>query len=88
MWYGNGGIGFGSMMGAMGIMGFVMILFFGILIFAVVFGVRMFTRTERGYSDGNSSHDSGRALHIVKERYAKGEISRDEYDRLRDELKD
>ncbi|WP_067711177.1 SHOCT domain-containing protein [Ferroacidibacillus organovorans] len=88
MWYGNSGIGFGSMMGAMGVMGFVMILFFGILIFAVVFGVRMFTRTERGYSGGNSSHDSGSALHIVKERYARGEISRDEYDRLRDELKD
>lgn len=85
MWYGNG---FGSTMGVMWIMGLVMmILFLGILIFAVVFGVRMFTRTERGYSGGNSSHDSGSALHIVKERYARGEIDRDEYDRLRDEFK-
>lgn len=60
---------------------FVMILFFGLLIGALV----MVLRTA-GYSKTQSSFRD--PLDIAKERFAKGEITKEEFTDIRKELKD
>ncbi len=59
------------------IMPIMMALFWGGIIAVVVWGVRQFTRDRRG---GFSPLD------IAKERLARGEISKDEFDRIRGDL--
>ena len=55
----------------------MMVIFWGSVIALVVWGVGQFTRDQ----------DSGRsALDIAKERLARGEISKDEFDRIRGDL--
>jgi len=43
--------------------------------------------TRRGTAGPTAGGDGG-ALRILRERYARGEISREEYERMRDELRD
>ena len=74
-------------------MGLMMILFWGGII---VLGVWAFRATMGGNPPrasnrpGDEARDrsSGdRALEILKERYARGEISREEYEEIRDDLR-
>ncbi len=68
---GYGGWGAGSMMGWVG-GGIMMIVFWALLIALIVWVVR-----EAG---GRNSHHGSQALNILKERYAKGEISKEEFE--------
>ncbi len=69
--------------------GLMMLLFWGILIALVFLAIRAFTR-----SGGWQSRDAGgpqargddHALAILKERYAKGEIDKEQYERMRSDL--
>jgi putative membrane protein len=50
-----------------------------------IFGRRRFPwNDDRGYQSGNDAKES--ALDILKKRYAKGEISKEEYDKIKADL--
>lgn len=66
----DGGWGFGMML--------VMLLFLALIIVGVVFAVRS---SEGGRTPSRSS--GGRALDILDERFARGEIDREEYEERR-----
>ena len=55
----------------------MMVLFWGAIIAVVVWGIRQFT--------GDRRRDRS-ALDIAKERLARGEITKEEFDRIRDDL--
>jgi putative membrane protein len=55
------------------------LIFWGAIIFLIVWAVRSFTRRRQGSNPGDP-------LSILKERYARGEITREEYLRMREEL--
>lgn len=68
--------------------GLMMILFWGGLIALVVVAVRTFSGTRQSTdSAGSSTSPANTALNILKERYARGEISKTEYEEIRDNLK-
>ena len=89
-WYGIHSWGWtGSIMGVMGFMGIGMVLFFVLLVLAVVWMINAFMRSFRGYggyAPTPPGEDSG--LRILRERYARGEIDHEEYERMRDHLKE
>jgi putative membrane protein len=63
-------------------MGLTMIIFWVLVIIAIVYLVRYLGK-------GSSRHEQQeKPLDILKKRYAKGEITKDEYDRMRNDLKD
>lgn len=83
-------MGMGSCWGGFGSMGAGMLFNFllglvllALVIVGVVFAVRWLARAS-----GESPRDRARddALEIVRTRYARGEISREDFDRLRREL--
>jgi putative membrane protein len=65
--------------GMMGLGFIMMILVWAIIIGLVIWGVRHFSR--RGY---HSTSDS--AMDIARERYAKGEINKEQFEQLRKDL--
>ena len=75
---GYGGWGTGSMMGWFG-GGIMMILFWAIVIYFIVWLVR---------NNKANGKDSNKALGILKERYAKGEIDKNEFEEKKKELND
>ena len=62
---------------------FWMVLFWGVLVALVVWGVKKLT--ERGNS-GSSTSEKRDPLDIAKERYARGEISREEFEQIKKDL--
>jgi len=75
MWSHWGGPGWG-MMG----LGFIlMIIFWAVVIGLVVWGVRHYTRRQN-----NSTNDS--AIEIARQRYAKGEITKEQFEQLKKDL--
>lgn len=73
-----------GMMGGFGLMWFMpifFILFWGLVIWAVVALVR--SRSEPGGSD---SSKADAALEVLKRRYARGEISKEEYEEKKRDL--
>ena len=76
---GYGGYGYG-----MGAFGWIFVLvFWGLIIFGVVLLARWLW--DRGQSGGRGG-SSETALDILKRRYARGEISKEEYDRMRHDV--
>jgi len=76
-WYGMGpGMMGGWGMGWFG--GIFMIVFWVLVIVALVFFVRWLVRTSGGISEKETSRS--RALEILKERYARGEIGTEEFE--------
>lgn len=71
--------------GGMFLMMFIMFIFWGGLIALALLGVWAFTRSRPGPL-GTGSRPTGNALEILKERYARGEITKEEYLRMRDDL--
>lgn len=79
-WYGMGpGMMGGWGMGWFG--GVFMIVFWVLVIVALVFFVRWLVRTSGGTSEKGTSQS--RALEILKERYARGEIGTEEFEEKR-----
>ncbi|HEX9533529.1 MAG TPA: SHOCT domain-containing protein [bacterium] len=80
MWGMNGGMGAGWMVAMMGVNLLIGVGLLALVIVGVVAGIRWLSRIAGGY--GNSPR-SDPALDVLRERYAKGEIGRDEFERMR-----
>jgi putative membrane protein len=90
MMWGNGfGMGAGWLFG-----GLMMLLFWAAVIGLVVWAIWAFSRRQSGRVDYQNASQApspqapqgDRALQIAKERYARGEISREQYDEIRQTL--
>jgi putative membrane protein len=85
MMWGNGfGMGGGWLLG-----GLMMLLFWAAVIGLVVWAIWAFGRRQSGrvdYQSAPQAPQGDRALQIAKERYARGEISREQYDEIRQTL--
>jgi putative membrane protein len=68
--------------GAMSFVGVIMLFVLVTLLVAVVVGAVLIARTVSGGGDGGTSG----ALRILEERYARGEIDRDEFLQRRGDL--
>jgi putative membrane protein len=64
--------------------GLTMLLFWGALIALVFFTVRAFSARNRHAGPQPATAES--ALEVLKKRYARGEISKAEYDEIRQQL--
>ncbi len=82
MWWGNGFNWVWMIFG-----GLMMVVFWGGLIALVFLGIRAFSGNRRWAADtGTGAAGHRTALDILKERYAHGEISREEYEATRRDL--
>jgi putative membrane protein len=89
MMWGNGfGMGGGWLLG-----GLMMLLFWAAVIGLIVWAIWALTRSQQGrvvtqkpQAPARSAPQGDRALQIAKERYARGEISREQYDEIRQTL--
>lgn len=75
MWCFNEGVGLWSWFG-----GLWMVVLGGGLIALIVWGITRVTRQDR-------VHVSSNALDTVKERYARGEINKEEFEQIRKDLR-
>lgn len=83
---GYGGFG-GYGMGGYGLLGgLMMVLFWGVILLLIVGVVRWLFGSATGHRQAHPSN-SQRALDILDERYARGEIEREDYLRRREDLK-
>ena len=64
-----------------GFWGIFMVLFWGGLIALIIWGVMRLSKKD----DGNETKSN--ALDIARERYAKGEISKEEFEQIKQDLK-
>jgi putative membrane protein len=83
---GSYGYGYGGhMMGGMGGwgMGGLMLVFWGLVLFGLILMINWLLAATRSESNGRRTCD---ALDILKTRYAKGEIDREDYEQMRREL--
>ena len=81
MWWGQG-FGWGWMLFG----GLMMILFWGGLIALIVLAVRGLTGAGSSTATPTPVNTSNSALRILKERYARGEITKEEYEDMRRDL--
>jgi len=84
-WWGGGwGMMGPGIMGGFGMMGIGMVVFWGLVIWGIVVLVR---RNGAVACYGEHSHTAGNnALDTLKQRYAKGEIGREEYETKKKDL--
>lgn len=84
--YGGWGMWPGMMWGGpMGWFGmFFMSIFWIAAIVGIIFLVRWLIQSTRGFKDTGFS--TSRPLDILKERYAKGEINKEEFDRMKKDI--
>ena len=78
MWYWHEGMGWWMMFG-----GLWMVLFWGGIIALIVWGIKKLT--ERGGS-GSGTSEKRSPLDIAKERYARGEIAKEEFEQIKKDL--
>jgi putative membrane protein len=76
--------GNGSGMGWFG--GIFMIVFWVLIIVGLIFLIKWLVHSSRGYSIPSGQHASERAIDILKERYARGEIDRQEFEEKKKDL--
>lgn len=75
-WGMMGGFGWG------GLMGIGMIVFWGL----VIWGIVLVVRGVISATGGESSRQDGSALEILKQRYARGEINKEEFEQKKKDL--
>jgi len=78
MWHSHEGTGWWMVYGA-----FAMVVFWGLIIGLVVWIISRITRRE---DSGRETPERRNPLDIVKERYARGDISKEEFDRIKKDL--
>ena len=78
MWHWHEGMGWWWLFG-----GIWMVIFWAVVIWVVVWGIKKLT--ERGGS-GSSGAERRSPLDIAKERYARGEISKEEFEQIKKDL--
>jgi putative membrane protein len=76
MWWHLGSLGWGMM--ALGII--CMLVFWGAIIALIIWGVRRLSRHEI------NKMNTAAPLDIVKERYAKGEITKEQFEQMKKDL--
>jgi putative membrane protein len=82
MWHVGDGMGWWMLWG-----GLMMIFFWGAIIALVVGAIQALTRREAGYTESRQTSPSPRPpLGIAKERYARGDIARDEFEQIKKDL--
>lgn len=82
MWPGHmGGFGWGSYL----LGGLLMLLFWGGIIALAFFAIRGIAGSVNRTS-GQSESDSDRSMEILKERYARGEIDREQFQKMKSDL--
>jgi putative membrane protein len=64
---------------------FVMLIFWGLIIVALIFAIRWFAAQTPGGSLARRGEDES-ALEILKKRYARGEIDKEEFDAKKRDL--
>ncbi len=62
----------------------MMIIFWGLIIVGLIFLIKWLAGLSRSRASGDKPHDS--ALEILKQRYAKGEINKEEFDQKKRDL--
>lgn len=84
--YGNGHMGRWMGGWGMGWFGMIfMLLFWGVIIAGIIFLIRWLIQKTGSKSNNNVNTDS-QAMDILKERYARGEITRDEFESMKKEI--
>ena len=78
MWYWQQGMGWWMMFG-----GIWMLVFWGVVIALLVWGIKKLTE-RRGPGPGTTEKRD--PLDIAKERYARGEISKEEFEQIKKDL--
>jgi len=63
-----------------------MIIFWVLIIVGVVFFIKWLVHSTKGHSNFSRIESSSRALDILKERYARGEINKQEFDEKKKDL--
>lgn len=82
MWFGHmGNFGFGGML----LGGLIMLIFWGSMIAVTVIAVRAVWNSGSGRSGSPSPSDDA-AIEIAKQRYASGDISREEFLEIKKDL--
>ena len=66
--------------------GIFMIIFWVLIIVGVVFLIRWLVQSTKGHSNSGRIDSSSRALDILKERYARGEINKQEFEQKKKDL--
>ncbi len=79
--------GFGFGWGGMILGGLMMLLFWGVIIALIVLAFRALSRSGQTTPlAGSPGETRDQALEILRERYARGEITKDEYTTMRQDL--
>ncbi|WDL95808.1 SHOCT domain-containing protein [Alicyclobacillus sp. ALC3] len=88
MMYGWGGFPGGWMMHGFGAVGIVALVINLLWIAIVIFGIYLLIRalSRRSFSARLTHHREGEEYRILRQRYARGEIDAQEYQRILDEL--
>ncbi len=63
-----------------------MIIFWGLIIVGLVFLIKWLAQSTKGHSSPGLTNPSSRALDILKERYARGEINKQEFEEKKRDL--
>jgi len=80
-YFGNMGWGYGFGFGWI-----FMIIFWGLVIWAILALVHSGLGHGCGHSHDENRHKEGNAMDILKERYAKGEVSKEDFERMKKDL--
>ena len=83
MWHTGDGMGWWMLWG-----GLMMVLFWGAIIALVVWAVQSLGRRDDGHAQSGATSPARTPLEIAKERYARGEIGRDEFDQMKRDLEE
>ena len=84
MWHAGDGAGWWMLWG-----GLMMVLFWGSIIALVVWGVQTLVRRDTGGTvPGQSGAPRPNPLDIAKERYARGDIRREEFEQIKSDLEE
>jgi len=82
MWHTGDGMGWWMLWG-----GLMMVLFWGAIIALIVWAVQSVGRRDDGHAQ-SAATPPRTPLEIAKDRYARGEISRDEFEQMKRDLEE